>query len=127
MGAAIRVAQPGMNENLLKVADGAISAALQAAGTRTRIKTVLYVRTADSELFFLDAGREPDQLRIDLSPALGRIREVLRSNVVAGRDGQGIEAASIISQLKDASELLARDLITRDEFDQLKARLIDGE
>jgi hypothetical protein len=127
MGAAIRVAQPGINENILKVADGAISAALKTAGTRSEIRTVLYIRTGDSELFFLNTRSEPDQLRIDLSPAVGRIRELLQSSVVTGPGSQNLDASSVISQLKDASELLARDLITRDEFDQLKSRLIDGE
>lgn len=121
-----RVAQTGISDSILNTAENLISVGLKAAGTRTTIKTVLSVRTTDSELFFLNTQTEPGQLRIDLSPVLGRIREVLGSAASGKQAEPGLSAASIINQLKDASSLLERGLITPAEFEQLKSRLLSG-
>jgi hypothetical protein len=126
IGTAIRATQTGINDNILSAAESVISAGLKAAGTRSITKTVLSMRTTDSELFFLYTKTEPHQLRIDLSPALGRIREVLGSTRTNSHVNQSPDATSIINQLKDASNLLDRGLITRDEFERLKSQLLSG-
>ncbi|UOX87892.1 SHOCT domain-containing protein [Amycolatopsis sp. FBCC-B4732] len=84
------------------------------------------VRTTDSELFFLNTRTEPGRLRIDLSAVLGRINEVLNPAASGERAEPDPSAASIINQLKDASSLLERGLITPVEFEQLKSRLLSG-
>ncbi|MEV4313449.1 SHOCT domain-containing protein [Actinocrispum sp. NPDC049592] len=126
IGTAIRATQTGISDNILNAAESVISAGLKAAGTRSVVKTVLSMRTTDSELFFLHTKTEPGQLRIDLSPVLGRIREVLASTAANSPSPQGPDATSIIAQLKDASMLLEQGLLTRDEFDRLKSRLLSG-
>ncbi|GLY43363.1 hypothetical protein Amsp01_093860 [Amycolatopsis sp. NBRC 101858] len=127
IGTAIKATQVGISDNFSGAVDSLVSAVLKAAGTRTTIKTVLAVRTTKSELFFLYTLTEPGQLRIDLSPVLGKIREVLTS---AGDESQfkpSSDAASAIDQLSAASKLLDRGLINRAEFDQLKSRLLSGD
>ncbi|MEU7791242.1 SHOCT domain-containing protein [Amycolatopsis sp. NPDC049159] len=84
------------------------------------------VRTTDSELFFLNTQTESGQLRIDLSPVLRRISEVLNSAAPAEQAEPGPSAASVIDQLKNASGLLERGLLTPAEFEQLKSRLLSG-
>lgn len=123
---AVGAMQPGVNANLLAAENGAISAALNTVTARTKIKTVLFMQTADSELFFLCTRIEPDGLRIHLSPAFGRIREVLCTAAIPGQDDVDPKNQSVISELDKAAALLDRGLITREEFDQLKARLITG-
>ena len=127
IGTAIRATQVGISDSFLNVADSLISAGLKAAGTRSTIKTILAVRTTDSELFFLYTATEPGQLRIDLSPVLGRIREVLASVRVARQPETSSDAASIIEQLGNAAKLLDRGLITHEEFNRLKSRLLSGD
>jgi hypothetical protein len=124
IGAAIRSTQLGINENLLDAAGNAISDVLKTIGTRSSIKTVLFAQTTDSELFFLYTRTDPEQLRIDLSPVLGRIREAVSSLKVDRPSDNSPDATSIIAQLKDASMLLDRGLITQAEFEWLKSRLL---
>lgn len=127
IGTAIRATQVGISDSFLNVADSLISAGLKAAGTRSTTKTILAVRTTDSELFFLYTVTEPGQLRIDLSPVLGRIREVLSSARVDNISEESPDVASIIERLGDAAKLLDRGLISREEFDRLKSQLLPGD
>ncbi|MGK3203062.1 SHOCT domain-containing protein [Amycolatopsis sp. MEPSY49] len=126
IGSALKATQAGISDNFSGAVDGLVSAVLKAAGTRTTIKTILAVRTTESELFFLYTVTEPGQLRIELSPVLGRIREVLASAAGTGEVKPRPDAASIIEQLDKASNLLDRGLIDRADFDRLKARLFSG-
>jgi hypothetical protein len=126
VGAAIGLAQPGVNSNIKDAERGVINAVLNRIGTRTKIKTVVYVQTRNSELFFLNTEVEPDQLRIDLSHALGRIREVLSSASPSLRSDNAGDTASVIAQLKHLADLLDRGVITRDEFNQLKSELLNS-
>jgi hypothetical protein len=124
LNAAIGIAQPGVNSSIKNVETAAINAVVKRVGTRTKIKTVLYMQTRDSELFFLSTEVEPDQLRIDLSPALGRLREALKSADSLEQNGSSVEVPSVITQLKDAADLVDRGFMTREEFNQLKSRLL---
>jgi hypothetical protein len=88
---------------------------------------VLVVKTADSELFFLDSRTEPFQLRIDLSPVYSRIEEVGNSTSVDRHDDRSRSSDSLTSQLEKAEDLLKRGVITRADFEQLKYRILFGE
>jgi hypothetical protein len=125
-GMAVRAIQPGVNVNLLAAESEAISAALNTVSTRTKIQSVLFIQTADSELFFLCGNMKPDELRIHLSPAFGRIREIRGTAEIARKNDADPNNSSVVSELDKAAKLLDRGLITRQEFDQLKARLITG-
>jgi putative oligomerization/nucleic acid binding protein len=123
IGAAIRNTQPGISGDVL---NGAVNVAVEVTKNRSKIKTILFAQTTDSELFFLYTKTTPDQLRIDLSPTLGRIRKTLASARINRQSEDGPDATSIVKQLMDASLLLDRGLITRDEFEQLKAQLLSS-
>ena len=80
----------------------------------------LSLRTADGELFFLHTTLLPEDLRIRLSRGISAIRETRASLANAG------DAGSLVDELTRLAGLLDQGLLTRDEFDQVKARLIAG-
>jgi len=83
------------------------------------------IQTADSELFFLHTRLLPDDLRIRLSRALGAVREAQAAGTISleGR-GKQADTASLVDELSRLAGLLDSGLLTREEFDQLKAKLI---
>lgn len=95
----------------------AIAAVLNALTTRTSIVTVVRIQAMRCELFFLHTRLTPDQLRMDMSRALGAIRAAKPSQVAPA-------GASPVAELAKLAEMLQAGLITREEFDQFKARLL---
>jgi hypothetical protein len=100
------------------------------ASQATRIKTVVRFETGDCELFVVDEQTQPDELRMRLSPALWAIREAREA---AGRPGPedapaaaASGAGSVVDQLAKLAGLLESGLLTRAEFDRLKAALLAG-
>jgi hypothetical protein len=102
----------------------AVAAVLNALTTRTRIKTVIRVQATSAELFFLHTRTEPERLRIELSRAIGAVRETQTSGPSAGQPEQSSSSGSLVDELTKLGSLLERGLLSREEFDQLKARLI---
>jgi hypothetical protein len=93
-------------------------------GAFTKTETILRIRGADGELYFLYTEKGPNPLRIELSEPIRAI-----GNSRAGQAGDSdqpteLSSESISDQLSKLASLLQQDLITRDEFDQLKAKLI---
>jgi hypothetical protein len=84
--------------------------------TDTKIQTILKVRTPGGELFFLNNKILPDALRIALSQPLSAIRDA--------RGGQATQAKGMVAELKELAGMLEKGLITREEFERLKARLL---
>jgi hypothetical protein len=99
----------------------AVAAVLNALTTKTKITTVIRVRAAACELFLLWTQTPPEQLRIELSQPLGAIRAARAAAAVSPAS-----TASVVTELAKAAELLQAGLLTREEFDQLKARLLNG-
>lgn len=99
----------------------AIATVLNVLTTQTTIKTVVRIQAAGCELFLLCTTTEPDALRISLSRALGTIRQ---AQAGAAADPDDRPAASVIDQLGRLAAMLESGLLTRDEFDRLKAALI---
>jgi hypothetical protein len=110
------------------------------ASQSTRIKTVVRFETGDCELFVVDEQTQPDELRMRLSPALWAIRgareaagrpgpadspAAVAGGAEAGGAGAG-GAASVVDQLAKLASLLESGLLTREEFDRLKAGLLEG-
>lgn len=90
----------------------------------TKIETNVLVRAGDAEYYFLHTGTRPDALRIALSEPL---RQISHARAPASGDpDQPAEPApgSIPDQLSKLASLLQQDLISRDEFEHLKAKLI---
>jgi hypothetical protein len=108
----------GGGVGLAGAAEGmAIAAALNALTTRTSIKTVLRIQAASCELFFLHTKLTPEQLRIQLSRPLGAIR-------AAQAVAQQAPHPSPIGELAKLASMLESGLLTRQEFDLLKAKLL---
>jgi Short C-terminal domain len=126
---AVEVAGPGRvrkwtpaQQAMLAAAFG-VTGGLVAYGT-TRIKTFVRIQAAASELFFLHTTLLPEDLRIALSRGLGAVREAVPP--AAGADAGGLmpPQASLVDELSRLAALLNDGLLTREEFDQLKAQLI---
>jgi hypothetical protein len=99
----------------------AIAAVLNALTTQTKIKTLVRLQAADCELFLLCTTTEPEALRIGLSRALSAIRQARAGNTASTADGP---VASVIDQLGRLAAMLESGLLTREEFDRLKAAVI---
>lgn len=92
--------------------------------SETKIQTIVRVDTADREFFFLHTQKQADALRIELSVPLRAIRGA-RSARAGGSehaDARGPESAA--DQLSRLAAMLDAGLLTRDEFDHLKAKVI---
>ena len=99
----------------------AIATVLNVLTTQTAIKTIMRIQAAGCELFLLCTTTGPEALRICLSRPLGAVRQA-RAAATAGTDG-GV-AASLVDQLGRLAAMLENGLLTREEFDRLKAALI---
>jgi hypothetical protein len=99
----------------------ALASVLNALTTKTKITTIIRVQAVACELFLLWTQAPPEQLRIELSQPLGAIRAAR-----AAAAHSPASPASAIGELAKAAELLQAGLLTREEFDQLKARLLNG-
>jgi hypothetical protein len=97
---------------------GLATAALGAGSTK--IETIVRIRAANAELYFLDTQKRQDALRVELSEPLRAL-----GNARAARDERAEPTSESISdQLSKLAALLQQGLITRDEFEHLKAKLI---
>jgi hypothetical protein len=97
----------------------AIASVLNGLTSRTSIQTVVRIRGTNCELFLLHTRATPDQLRMELSRALG----VIRAARAAGGAAPA-RSASPVEELAKLADLLDRGLLTREEFDVMKAKLL---
>jgi hypothetical protein len=128
---AVEVAGPGRVHNWTPGQQAMLAAVFGLTGalvaySSTRIKTFVRIQTADSELFFLHTALLPDDLRIHLSRGIGAVRAAQVSASRSGDNGRQPGSPSLVDELSRLAGLLDGGLLTRDEFDQLKARLIAG-
>jgi hypothetical protein len=105
----------------------AIASVLNTLTTRTSVTTIVRIQGTACELFLLYKRSTPEQLRITMSRALGAIRAARAASA------ESIKAktpppgpASPIQELAKLAEMLRAGLLTREEFDQLKAKLLRG-
>jgi hypothetical protein len=91
-------------------------------GSETKIQTIVRINTAERELFFLNTQKLADALRIELSVPLKAIRDA-RAAVTPDQSGTAAPE-SITDQLTRLASMLEAGLLTRTEFDHLKAKLI---
>jgi hypothetical protein len=99
----------------------AVASVLNALTSRTKITTVIRVQATNSELFLLWTRTAPEQLRIELSRPLGAIRSAR-----AAAEQMPASSASPVAELSRLADMLQAGLLTREEFDQLKAKLLRG-
>ena len=103
----------------------AIAAVLNGLTTRTSIKTVVRIQGAACELFLLHTKATPEQLRIELSRPLGAIRSA-RATWVPGvsQHHEASASASPVEELTKLAAMLESGLLSREEFDLMKAKLL---
>jgi hypothetical protein len=103
----------------------AIAAVLNALTTRTSIKTIMRIQATHCELFLLHTQTTPEQLRIGLSHPLGAIRAA-RAAASAGKNQQPMTATppSPVEELTKLAGMLESGLLTREEFELMKSRIL---
>jgi hypothetical protein len=106
----------------------AVAGVLNALTTRTSITTIIRVQAVNCELFLLHTKSAPEQLRIQLSRALGAIRAA-KATAAQSTQAQSVPTrpASAAEELTKLASLLQAGLLTREEFDQFKARLLQQD
>ena len=93
-------------------------------GASTKTETIVRIRSADAELYFLQTEKSPDALRIELSEPLRAMGNARAEQAGDSDEPAKLASESISDQLSKLASLLQQDLITRDEFEHLKAKLI---
>jgi hypothetical protein len=100
----------------------AIAAVLNAMTTRTSVKTVVRIQGTGCELFLLHTTLTPEQLRIEMSRPLGAIR-VARATSRTQHEAPAV-SPSPVEELARVADMLEKGLLTREEFDLMKAKLL---
>ena len=93
------------------------------AAATSKNETIVLVRGRDADFQFLDPFKRADDVRRALSEALMAIR---RARVAADRPDEPAETTSnsVADQLSKLASLLRQGVISRDEFERLKAKVI---
>jgi hypothetical protein len=90
----------------------------------SKIETSVRIRGRDAEYYFLNTQKRPEALQIELSAALRAIDKSRGTQPVKPDEGGDSTSEPISEQLNRLASLLQQGLITRDEFEHLKSRLI---
>jgi len=103
----------------------AIAAVLNAMTTRTSVQTVVRIQAIGCELFLLHTSLTPEQLRIQMSRPLAAIRSARATKATEGiQHGAPDKSPSPVEELTSLADLLEKGLLTREEFDLMKSRLL---
>ena len=99
----------------------AVASVLNALTTRTSITTIIRIQAPAAEIFLLCTRLAPEPLRIELSRPLGAMRAARASAA-----DQPLRARTIspVEELTKLAALLDNGLLTREEFDTLKAKIL---
>jgi hypothetical protein len=82
------------------------------------------IRATDCELFLLHTRATPEQLRINMSRPLAAIRAARTPSLpVEHKNREPAKPPSPVEQLTKLASMLESGLLTREEFNRLKARL----
>ncbi len=90
----------------------------------SKADTIVRLRGRDAEFYFSHAAKPPDDLRIELSEPLRAIENARASQTADSDAATDLASGSIPDQLGKLASLLQQGLITREEFDRLKGKLI---
>jgi len=81
--------------------------------------------STDCELFLLHTKLTPDRLRIDMSRTLSVIRTVRAGEATARPSSETRPVSpSPVEELAKLADMLEKDLLTREEFDLMKAKIL---
>ena len=95
-----------------------------AGSASTTVESIVRIRAVDADLYFVNAEKEPDALRIELAAALTVIDGARGAPRADDKASAVLPSDSIPDQLGKLASLLEQGTITRDEFEHLKAKLI---
>jgi hypothetical protein len=101
---------------------GLVGGLIAAAANKN--ETIVRVRGRDAEFQFLDLLRRADEVRRALSEPLMAIRKANVARADRPDEPPAPAPESVADQLSKLASLLQQDLITRDEFEHLKAKVI---
>jgi Short C-terminal domain len=102
----------------------AVAAVLNAMTTRTSIKTIVRIQATGSELFLLHTKITPEQLRIQMSRTLGVIRAARADETARPSPEARTVSPSPVEELTKLADMLEKGLLTREEFDLMKAKIL---
>ena len=103
----------------------AIAAVLNGLTTRTSITTVVRIQGIGCELFLLYTRASPERLRIEMSRTLATIRSARTAEEMRGlQQEERASSPSPVEELTKLADLLEKGLLTREEFDLMKAKLL---
>jgi hypothetical protein len=91
----------------------------------TKVETSIRLRGRDAEYYFVNTDKRPEALRIELSKPLIAIDKAGPVRQDGGDEPAKLAPEPVPDQLSRLGTLLQQGLITRDEFELLKARLIE--
>jgi hypothetical protein len=94
------------------------------AAATSKDEAIVLIRGRDAEFQFLDLQRRADELQRALSEPLMAIRRASATQADKPGEAAGPTPDSVADQLSKLASLLQQDLITRDEFEHLKAKVI---
>jgi hypothetical protein len=101
-----------------------IASALNMLTTRTKVDTVICLRTRTAELFLHTSQETPDALRMRLSQVFNILRAQSASEATARNDRSQSGEQHIVDRLAKLADMLDKGLITREEFGSLKSELL---
>ena len=97
----------------------AIASVLNAITTKTEVHTVIRLTALNSELFFHWGGAPPEELRIRLSPAIGRVESFRRAASKSSPPSR-----DPLERLKELGALRDSGVLSAEEFDEAKRRVL---
>jgi hypothetical protein len=97
-----------------------------AGAASNKIETIIRLRGRDAEFYFLHNEKRADAVRMELSGPVRAIEDARAAHARDPDEPPDPAAGSIPDQLGKLASLLQQGLITRDEFEHLKAKLIAG-
>lgn len=91
----------------------------------TSITTVVRIQGTGCELFLLHTRLTPERLRIEMSRPLGAIRSARATQAAGGIQHTAPDASSSpVQELTKLADMLGKGLLSREEFDLMKSKLI---
>ncbi len=101
---------------------GLIGALITASSSK--VETILRLHGQDAELIFSTTKKTPDAMRTELVEPLGAITRARTTPQTGSGELAAQASGSIPDQLSKLASLLADGLLSREEFEHLKAKVI---
>lgn len=101
---------------------GLIGALITASSSK--IKTIVQLRGQDAEVFFSTTRKTPEVMRFELSGPLMAIADSRTARQLSSGEPPAKASGSFPDQLSKLASLLADGMLSREEFEHLKAKVI---